>query len=318
MGNNSGKQQTYQKYYDSINNTNTPIDLSNLDPYSVLNLSKQFTWKDLKDAYKIAALKTHPDKPGGNKVAFDFVTSCFESLAHEYNNRISNKSHNDLKTESLKTFEKMVNNDIPHPSNIVNNNEPFIQRFNKVFEDCRYVDEDVEHGYGGIMSNSTDKREEISINNLFKGKKINNDTFNETFNKNVPTVKQVVKYKEPEPLPMSKSLHFSEIGASRPSDYSSGTEQKSLPYTDYMVAYSGECLANPNDIKNVKEFKSVKEYQKYRDTKSKKELTDKEKRLLEKKKQDDENAEFHRLERIKKQNDAISKAYEKANRLLIH
>ena len=323
MGNNSGKQHAYQQYYDSMNSTNNStqsgqIDLSNLDPYSFINISKNFTWKELKDAYRNAALKTHPDKPGGNKVAFDFVTSCFETLAEDYNMRVSNKTHTELKMESQKTFEKMVNSDIPHPASIINKDEPFIQRFNKVFEDCRYVDEDVEYGYGGIMSNSTDKREEISINNIFKGQKVNSDTFNDTFNKNVPITKQVIKYKEPEALPMSKSLQFSEIGAKRPSDYSSGTENKTLQYTDYMVAYSGERLANPNDIKNVKEFKSVKEYQKYRDTKSKKELTDKEKRLLEKKKQDEENAEFNRLERIKKQNDAIAKAYEKANRLLIH
>lgn len=316
MGNNNGKQQAYQQYYESMNKNNQ-IDLTNLDPYSVLNVSKNFTWKELKEAYRVAALKTHPDKPGGNKVAFDFVTSCFETLAEEYNFRVSNKTHSDLKAESQKTFDKMVNSDIPHPSGIMNQNEPFIQRFNKVFEDCRYVDEDVEYGYGGIMSTSTDKREEISINNIFKGQKVNTDTFNETFNKNVPITKQVVKYKEPEALPMSKSLQFSEIGAKRPSDYSSGTEKTSLQYTDYMVAYSGERLANPDDIKNIKEFKSVKEYQKYRDTKSKKELTDKERKLLEKKKQDEENNEFNRLERIKKQNDAIAKAYEKANRLMI-
>ena len=322
MGNTSGKQQSYQQYYESMNmanNQSDDIELSGLDPYKVLNVPKNFTWEQLKKGYKNAALKTHPDKEGGNKVIFDFVTSCFETLADEYNLRVSNKKHNDLKSESKNYFDKMVNSDVPHPSTTIeiDQNEPFNQRFNKVFDDCKYRDEEVEYGYGGMMANSTDKREEISITNVFNGKKVNNTTFNEIFNKNTPVGKSVVKYKEPEAMLMAKNLQFTEIGSKRPDDYSSGTEKTSLKYTDYMVAYSGERLANPDDIKNRKEFKSVKEYQKYRETKSKKELTNKEKQLLEKKKLQEEKDEFNRLERIKTQNTAIAQAHEKANRLMI-
>lgn len=321
MGNTSGKQQSYQQYYESMNNATNKgsedIELSGLDPYKVLNVPKNFTWEQLKKGYKHAALKTHPDKEGGNKVIFDFVTSCFETLAEEYNARVSNKHHHDLKQESKSHFDKMINSDIPHPSVMVDQNEPFNQRFNKVFDDCKYRDEEIEYGYGGMMANSTDKREEISITNVFKSQKINNTTFNEAFNKSVPVSKSVVKYKEPEALLMAKNLQFTEIGSKRPDDYSSGTEKTSLQYTDYMVAYSGERLANPDDIKNRKEFKSVKEYQKYRETKCKKELTDKEKLLLEKKKLQEEKEEFNRLERIKMQNAAIAQAHEKANRLMI-
>jgi hypothetical protein len=167
------------------------------------------------------------------------------------------------------------------------------------------------------MVNSSGNREEISIDNVFTKGKVDNSTFNEIFNKNVPVSKSVIKYKEPEALLMAKNLQFTEIGSKRPDDYSSGTEKSSLRYTDYMVAYSGERLANPDDIKNRKEFKSVKEYQKYRETKSKKELTSKEKQLLEKKKLQEEKEEFNRLERIKMQNAAIAQAHDKANRLMI-
>lgn len=322
MGNTSGKQQSYQQYYDSMNiqKDSQDLELSGLDPYKVLNIPKNFTWEQLKKAYKQAALKTHPDKEGGNKVIFDFVTSCFETLAEEYNTRVSNKKHNDLKNESKNYFDKMVNSDIPHPSTnstTIDQNEPFNQRFNKVFDDCKYHDEEIEYGYGGMMANSTDKREEISITNMFNGKKVNNTTFNDAFNKSTPVSKSVVKYKEPEAMIMAKNLQFTEIGSKRPDDYSSGTEKTALQYTDYMVAYSGERLANPDDIKNRKEFKSVKEYQKYREMNSKKELTNKEKSLLEKKKLQEEKDEFNRLERIKKQNVAISQAHDKANRLMI-
>ena len=81
MGNTSGKQQSYQQYYESMNDAkktgngshiSEDIELSGLDPYKVLNVPKNFTWEQLKKGYKHAALKTHPDKEGGNKVIFDF------------------------------------------------------------------------------------------------------------------------------------------------------------------------------------------------------------------------------------------------------
>lgn len=328
MGNNTTKQSfgghpdsrdSYQQFYESLKEENKDqIDLNSLDPYKVLNVSKHFTWNELKTAYKNAALKTHPDKEGGNKIVFDFVTSCFQNLAQEYKARSSNKNHSDLKKDATNYFDKMTSGDIPHPASVMqhNANEPFDKRFNKAFDDCKYHDEEVEYGYGNIMADSSGNREEISIDNVFTKGKVDNSTFNEIFNKNVPVSKSVIKYKEPEALLMAKNLQFTEIGSKRPDDYSS-SENKSLAYTDYMVAYNGMRLANPDDIKLRKEFKSVKEYQKYRESKAKKVLTDKEKRQIEKDKLREEEMEFERQERIRTQNIAIQKAHEKANRLLI-
>ena len=314
MGNTSAKHQTYQQYYETMKQNTEQIDLSSLDPYKVLNVPKNFTWNQLKEAYKEAAMKTHPDK-GGNKVIFDFVTSCFKTLADEYRASHSNKSHLDLKQESNEYFDKMTTVNIPHPS--ISKNEPFEKRFNKVFEDCRYHDEDIEYGYGNMMTQSTGKREDISIENVFNKSKVDNGTFNEVFNKNVPVGKEIVKYKEPEALPMAKNLQFTEIGSKRPDDYSSDTTTKSLAYTDYMKAYNGMRLANPDDIKTRKDFKSVEEYEKYRDSKIKKGLTAKERKYMDQQKILEEKQEFERQERIKRQNLVIQKAYEKANRILL-
>lgn len=319
MGNSNGKQTTYEQYYESMNNaSSTELDLTSLDPYNVLNIPKDFTWEQLKDAYKTAAMKTHPDKPGGNKLAFDFVTTCFKTLATEYKNKNSKKSHYDLKKESTEYFERMVNTNSPHPSeSMPETNVPFDQRFNKAFDDCKYHDDEIEYGYGGIMADSNGKREEISIENVFNKGKVDNSTFNEVFNKSVPVSKEIVKYKEPEPLPMAKSLAFTEIGSKRPDDYSSGVEKNTLAYTDYMVAYNGMRLANPEDINKKKLFKSVEEYQKYSEAKTTRSLSEKERKYIDKKKLLEEKQEFERQERIKMQNIAIQKAHEKANRLLI-
>jgi curved DNA-binding protein CbpA len=315
MGNTSAKQQVYQQYYEQTTGSPQAIDLSNLDPYKVLNVPQNFTWQQLKDAYRQAALKTHPDKEGGNKIAFDFVTNCFKTLADEYKARSSNKSHHDLKKDSTEYFEKIIPTGMQqHPSDAFK--VPFEQRFNKAFDECKYVDEDIEYGYGKFMQKSDGKREDISVNNIFNKGKVDNNTFNEAFNKKVPTSKEIIKYTEPEPLIMAKNLKFTEIGAKRPDDYSSRIENQTLSYTDYMKAHSGTRNINPETIK-TREFKNVEEYEAYRDRKLKRGMTEKERRYMEEKKNREEQEEFERLERIRQQNMAIQKAHEKANRLLL-
>lgn len=327
MGNTSTKQQEFQKYYNDGQNGKLPngqqpdgMDLASLDPYKVLNVPKNFTWQQLKDAYRQAALKTHPDKESGNKLVFDFVTSCFKTLAEEYKARNANKSHYDLKKDANEYFDKMVNNNAPHPSiaSMPATNEPFETRFNKAFDECKYVDEDIQFGYGDHMTKSTGVREDISVENVFLGGgKVDNAKFNDAFNKKVPVSKQIVKYKEPEPLVMAKALRYTEIGAKRPDDYSSGIENKTLAYTDYMKAHSGERLANPDEIKSKKEFKSIEDYEKYRENKTKRALTEKERKYLEEKKKKEEKEEYDRQERIRLQNLAIQQSNERANRLLL-
>lgn len=306
MGNSSEKQQTYQQYLQNPNQ----INLNSLDPYSVLNVPKNFTWEQLKDAYKEAALKTHPDKPGGSKLVFDFVTTCFKTLAEEYKAKKSYKSHHELREESMHAQTK------PIPQ-FHETNEPFEKRFNRAFDECKYIDEETEYGYGKMMSKSSAIREDISIENMFQKNKIDNETFNQHFNKNVPVSTNIVKYKEPEPLLMAKNLQFTEIGGKKPDDYSGSTETKSLAYTDYMKAYSGTRLANPEDIKSRKDFKSVEEYEKYRNKVIKKSLSEKERKIIDEQKALEEKREYERQERIKRQNLAIQASYEKANRLFL-
>lgn len=318
MGNTSAKQQSYQEYYETMKNTNQ-LDLSSLDPYSVLNVPKNFTWEQLKTSYREAALKTHPDKPGGNKVVFDFVTSCFKTLAEEYKSKNSYKSHHELKQNASEYFEKMTNNYVPHPADGLGlqSNEPFEKRFNKAFDACKYVDDETSFGYGEHMAKSTGKREDISVENVFNKDKVDNSTFNDLFNKKVPVSKDIIKYKEPEALPMAKNLQFTEIGSSRPDDYSSSTEKRTLAYTDYMKAYNGMRLATSEEIKTRKDFKSVEDYEKYRDKVAKKHLTEKERRRIDEAKALEEKREYERQERIKEQNKAIQISYEKANRILL-
>lgn len=323
MGNTSSRQYTYQQYYAAMKQSGKKIDLTNVDikdinPYEVFNLSKNFTWDELKESYKELALSTHPDKNGGDNQLFNIVTTCFKKMAQDYKNRDNDKPHHELKQQSKQYYNS---NDIDNrlkDAFLGGNKKISNDMFNKTFEKCKIDDDENDFGYGNIMDKSSKIRDDIKINKLFTKDKVDNNTFNDIFNKNVPVAKSsIVKYKEPEPLVLAKSMQFTELGGKRPDDYSSSVEQRSLAYTDYMRAYDGNRFIDEDLIKNRKEFKSVKEYEKYRDNKVKRELSTKEKKYMEQKTLKEEQEEINRLERVKKNDIMAEKAFEKANRLFL-
>ncbi len=325
MGAKSSRQYTYQQYYEAMKKSGRDIDLKNIDlntidPYEIFNISKDFTWIELKESYRKMAMHFHPDKPEGNKEIFNIITHCFEKLAYEYKKREQDLSHIELKKQSSDYFNKIISDQMPHPS-IINNksDEPFAKRFNKNFEKCKVYNDEVEFGYGDNMEDSTNVREDIKIDKLIKKSKIDNKSFNELFNSRVPINKQLVKYKEPEPLLLAKNLQFTELDNKRPDDYSSSSSRKqnSLSYTDYMKAHDGTRLIDTSIIKGKKEFKSVEEYEIYRDNTAKKELSAKELKMQEIKRLKEEKEEQMRLERLKKYDSRIELSYEKANRLFL-
>jgi curved DNA-binding protein CbpA len=326
MGANSSRQYTYQQYYNAAQKSGViedinfkEIDIDSINPYEVLNVSKNFTWNELKEAYRKLAINTHPDKQGGNKDLFNIITICFKKLGEELKRREEEKGHHDLKKQSKNYFHKMTNDTIPHPSEVLAPNEKFTtNKFNKNFEKCKLYEEEIEFGYGSKMDESTKIREDINIEKLIKKNKIDNESFNELFNKNVPVNKALIKYREPEPLILAKSLQFTELGGKRPDDYSSSIEKNSsLAYTDYMRAHDGTRLVDPRLMKNVKEFKSVDEYEAYRENKAKRTLSARELKAEELKKIKEKKAEEERLERVKMYDKNIEKSYEKASQLFL-
>jgi len=322
MGQSNSRSYNYHQYFNAIKNDKkfdfSSINYEELDPYEVLNINKNFTWEELKSAYRNTALITHPDKQGGNKIVFDYVAECFRKLAIEYKYRQQDKQHDELKKNSMDYFTDNKNK-MPYSSDFLNDSENFNERFNKTFNMCRLQDEENDFGYGELMDQSSKIREDINIDKIVDSK-FNSKSFNDIFNKYVPVDKQITKYKEPEALQLAKTIQYSEIGGRKPDDYSSSVEtstRNNLVYTDYMKAYSNTRLVDVETMNNHKDFKSVEEYEKYRNSKLKKGLTDKEKKLLEIKKQKEGEEEHKRLERIKLKDLEIQRNHEKANRFLI-
>ena len=326
MGANSSRQYTYQQYYSAVKKSGKiddidfkNIDIDSINPYEVLNISNNFTWNELKSSYRTLATNTHPDKPGGNKELFNIITICFKKLAEELKIREEDKSHQDLKKQSAEYFDRMTNNISPHPSEVLDKNKKFTsEQFNKNFEKCKIYEEEIDFGYGSKMEESTKIREDINIDKLIKKNKIDNESFNEIFNKNVKVNKELIKYKTPEPLMLAKSLQYTELGGKRPDDYSSSIEKNNtLAYTDYMRAHDGTRLVDPQLMKNVKEFKSVEEYEAYREKKATKTLSAKELKNEELKRLKSLKDEEERLERLKMYDKKIEKSYNKATQLFL-
>ena len=183
-------------------------NLSILDHYEVLEIPKNFTWDQLKTAYRSTALLTHPDKEGGNRLIFNFVTDCFKTLAEEYKSREANKSFIELKKQSKDYYDNLTNdNDNDNNYNeekVIGNitGASFNEKFNKKFEMCKIDIDENDFGYGDMMTDSSNDRDDLpDPKNLFDNKKFDNSSFNKIFIKHTlpPPPSQLIKYKDPEP-----------------------------------------------------------------------------------------------------------------------
>lgn len=336
MGNQNSRSMTYHQYYESLKNTNPnairSLNLDGLDPYQVLGVRKNFTFDELKDAYRNIARTVHPDK-GGTDQLFQLVTNCFRTLAQEYKLRTSDRPHWELKQESERFFDRQMQNvqqpspfassqnerrDISGSRNAMSDTNNFLDKFNKMFDDNKLDDDEKSFGYAHMMTPSSKKREDISVPKILN--KFSTETFNKTFDSvTLPSAKDVVVYKEPEALPLARKIQYTELGADKPSDYSSGegTTRNTLQYTDYMVAHTTSRLVDPRAVKERKNYKSVEQYESDRAQSTQAPMTNDERVWMEQKAKQQELAEQMRLQRLTQRDNMIAIHHEKMNRLML-
>jgi curved DNA-binding protein CbpA len=313
MGNNNSRANTYQQYYEAMQQQQ-PIQIPNdISPYDILGVSKNFTWEELKDAYKRQARLVHPDK-GGNKQLFNLVTDAFKTLAYDFKLKQKDKQHHELK-QNYQMDSKADLRPSYRPELVQEGN--FNDKFNRVFEENKFEDEDddVARGYGHMMAKSSKNREDIDVPQVMK--KYNNEKFNDIFNKTAPVSKEVIVYKEPEPLVLTRKLNYTEIG--KPTeDFSTDTTKKSnLQYTDYMKAHTTSRLVDPRSIKERKTYKTVEDYDKDRTRIANKKLTEEEIRYQKRMELKKEKEEEERIKRINNRDERINDYYERTSKLFL-
>jgi curved DNA-binding protein CbpA len=309
MGNQTTKSASYDQYYEALKQ-NKPINTQHIDPYEVLGVSKNYTWDELVNSYRRLAKLVHPDK-GGSELLFNTVTDCFKFLAHEYKKKEVDKPHHVLK-------QNYINNQPRQQPTIpaeFGQEGSFNEKFNKVFDENKLEDDD-NIGYGHLMASSSKTREDIEIPKLFT--KYNDKKFHETFEKNTPLSKDVIIYKEPEPLVLAKKLQFTELGG-KVDDFSNDPSKKtSLQYTDYMKAHTTTRLVDPRAVQKRKEYRSVEDYESDRAKITTQNLTDEELRHQKEIEEYTKRKEEERLERLKYKDQLSEQHYNKVNSLFLN
>jgi hypothetical protein len=282
-------------------------------------------------SYKRIAKLVHPDK-GGSEVMFNTVTECFRKLAHEYKAR-EEKTFDQLKKGSRDYYqqfhqppENTSGRDTSHRTESLSNKTEsdktvsFIERFNRAFEDNRLEDDDGSSmGYGDKMAASSKVREDIAIPRVMK--KFEAKTFNSVFDAiTIPDTQDVVRYIEPEPLPLAKKIQYTELGKGATDDFSStqeGEGRRTLQYTDYMKAYTTQRLVDPRSVQERKAYRSVDEYESARSDAYSRPMTDDERSYRETREQELEKREYDRLMRLKERDSRQTAHFDKVNRLVL-
>ncbi len=328
MGNNTSR--TYKQYYDSLKDTSkekheiTEDDMKDVNPYEVLGLSKNFDWDQLKDAYKRIAKLVHPDK-GGSEILFNKVTECFRVLAHEYKLRGDDKQHSELKKSSQEYYEQQSERNKKAPitksSESDDTNLTFRDKFNKAFEENRLDDDESTIGYGHLMAKSSKNREDLSVPVIIEpSKKFSSKVFNKTFESvTIPKTNEIIKFREPEPMPLARKMQYTEIGQTV-DDFTStseGRDNRSLQYTDYMKAYTTTRLVDPRAVDKRNEYSSVKEYELAREKAMAEGPSDEELQWRKTKEMQDEKSEQIRIQRVTDRDRKISHHHDRMNQMLI-
>ena len=307
------------------------LEKANIDSLKLFNLDKNYTIDDLKSAYKRLAMKTHPDKPGGNVEQFQLVTKCYMSLLEKYKNRETDKNFNDLRIGSKTYIEDQSKNNTTNTyskNNTKNNsktsnnntNLPTVEKerfdaklFNKIYEQNKLW-ESGDDGYGDwFQSEAADPPTEVF------GKKFNLNVFNSTFEdyKDKVTIENgsIQEYKEPQEL-VSCSTGFTDIDiyARKINDFSkalpTGKSKNDLAYTDLKTAYTSKgAFIDPNKVE-YKQYKSVDDLKRDRSN-VRYDMTPDQMRDYELKKRREIEEEEARQDLIRQRDNVISKSFSK-------
>ena len=241
---------TYEREIQYVDNNGKPN--LKIDPYKILNMSKNYDKNSLKKSYMKMAVKYHPDK-GGDPKKFKIVTLAYKILLKKLEERDNDKLHDDLKNGS-KDFIRDQNSNNKRNVNMKGDNFD-INLFNKTYDENRLKDDFMDEGYGDWLKN-TDNDENVKMDS-FNKTKFHNEFMKQ---KKKKVSSQLQKYKEPEELvSMSNRDSIMILGKEKVSSYSG--ESNGLAYRDLREAYSESTLIDTdsvdlskrkNNIENIK------------------------------------------------------------------
>jgi hypothetical protein len=223
------------------------------------------THERLRSAYKKKAAKAHPDK-GGNAELFDKVTRAFLYVEEVLNKFVpKNATKSTPVQESRRIVNTKMENEIVLRNNVtdiapvvapmyspnvqvaqtkevekvaLNPKKLDIKLFNKMFEENRLPDPEMDEGYGSwLKSEETSYKASTSANASALRSKYNKDLFNQMFEeearRNAPSSDG---YNPPAEMVMSPGFGTELLGG-KPNQYTNVMGAGGLGYTDLKYAY---------------------------------------------------------------------------------
>ena len=303
----SNRRSQFESELDTFNN-------SGFDAVQILGLQSNFNLNDLKKSYRRAAIKTHPDRPGGNEEQFEIVTKAYMYLIEKIKREVKDKQYDELKSD-YQDFEEnrdqKINIDLSKKFNL--------NAFNTIYSENR-INEPTDKGYGGIMENNK-VREDIEIPNVFS-KKFNVNIFNNTFEdlkEDDPSNMQIVKIDNPSPVNASNKIQYSELGQGNINDFGSNINiynGNSLQYTDYKKAHVTQTkLIDAKKVKTT-QYRNIKELEKARSNISF-EMNDGDKIKLLQRQELEKQQELERRRRLFQKDQNVQDQYHSINQLTL-
>jgi hypothetical protein len=221
------------------------------DPYKVLCLERNFTLEQLKNNYKRLALQLHPDKcpldVSTSTTIFQILTRAYKSLLREYEStRVADKTFNELKAPYSKPQDYNTSSQSqqmqqqPIMTSTAGSKGFDATKFNAFFSTHR-IKMPEDEGYNAwIASGETGRSHAHSKEH-----------------------RSLIKYTQPEPVHIVKSIAFCELGIDKIDDFSkppSSTDRRSaLQFTDYRIAHTTSNLVDTSKIKERRTYRTVRE-----------------------------------------------------------
>lgn len=246
--------QEQKEYINRLNHIETP-QFDNvekkikIDPYKILDISKNYDERSLKKAYLKMANKTHPDK-GGDERKFKIVTIAYKVLMKKLSARESDKIHNELK----KNAENFIKT---QPTSNLKDKNFNMEVFNREFDQNRTNDEFADNGYGDWFTKNEPTNQPT--------KKLNKQNFNDEFqkHKSKQVGSQLQKYTEPKELvSMSNADSILVLGKEKVSSYTG--ESNGLHYRDLKEAYEEPTLIDVNSVNISNRENNIEGYNRQR------------------------------------------------------
>jgi len=296
------------------------LDKHNIDALKMFQLGAKYTLDELKQAYKKLAMKTHPDKVGGNAEQFQLITKCYMSLLEKYRNRESDKHFNDLKKGSQNYLEDQQQF---RSVGTIDKDKFDAKLFNKIYEENKLW-ESSDDGYGSWFS--SEKTDAEAPNEIF-GNKFNLNVFNSTFEDYKEKITSqsgaIQEYRDPQEL-ISCSTGFTDIDIyarkiddfSKPLPIAGAGSGRELAYTDLKTAYTSKgAFIDPSKVE-YKTYKSVDELKRDRGN-IRYDMTPDQMREYEMKKYRENEEEERRQDLIRQRDNIVANTYGKMHEKML-